>query len=120
MVAPTPAYMLALERPHFFGRLVAPSVGIIVTCAFRSQKISPCRHSIVGNKSHNGFVHKTGIIEFCITKVLVLVLLPLLLLLRLGQTYGSAASLIQSVKCLIFLSYSCSCSCKAYLAFCSK
>ena len=31
VVAPTPAYMLALERPHFFGRSVAPSVGIIVT-----------------------------------------------------------------------------------------
>ena len=26
-----PAYMLALERPHFFGRSVAPSVGIKVT-----------------------------------------------------------------------------------------
>ena len=31
VVATMPAYMLALERPHFFGWSVAPSVGIIVT-----------------------------------------------------------------------------------------
>ena len=31
VVVPTLAYMLALEQPHFFGRSVAPSVGIMVT-----------------------------------------------------------------------------------------